>query len=433
MTSAFRIGHRARMTTVNALFAGFVLLILFVAAVVAFSELELISARQELARALKQSVEEYRKNPLSPNLAEIALSYPDLSIAVFNAEKRPVFVKGNVKVPFETETGIGEVSGIKVYLSYLSFKGGTAVAAVSWGRQQNAIRRLVGFLALLWLPAMALFGIITWRSSQSTFEPLERLASQAEALSAENLSSRLTEETGEYAQFAQRLNRFLDRLEASVKREDKFASDAAHELRTPLTVMKGRVETALLRNREPEEYRRTLKEVGAEVERLSGLVELLLQSATLVQGVVPPIDLQEQVERAHARWVDRFTDRSVELALESQPCQARILPREADVIIDNLLSNALKASPAHSRCELRLLCDEKKSWIHVTDEGNGVPPERAEAIFERFTRLDEGRNRDEGGFGIGLAVCRRIAEGRGGKIYLKPSAVGAHFVVELAT
>jgi signal transduction histidine kinase len=419
------------MAVVNAFFAGLVLLILFISAVLAFQGLETYSARTEIRPVLRQAVEEYHHNPLSPDLAEIVRSYPDLSIAVFNKNGHKVFGKGNLKLPLITETGVGELSGVPVFFNYRNFDDGIVVAATGWESRENAVRRLSGFLALLWVASVGLFGVVTWRSSQSTFEPLERLASQAEELSAENLSSRLSPETGEYAEFAERLNRFLERLEASVKREDKFASDAAHELRTPLTVMKGHLETALLKERGPKEYQQTLRQVSAEVERLTGLVELLLQSATLVQGTVPAIDLQDQMERAHARWVDRFADKSVQLSLESKSCDACVLPREVDIIVDNLLSNALKASPPGSTCHIRLSCADKLSRIEIQDEGKGVPPNRAEAIFERFTRLDEGRNRDEGGFGIGLAVCRRIAEGRHGRVYLAPSDCGARFVVEL--
>jgi signal transduction histidine kinase len=299
-----------------------------------------------------------------------------------------------------------------------------------WRPRERAIQRFTWLLVGLWLPVVTLIAVITWSSSRSTFEPLERLASQAEALSVQNLSSRLEIESGEYAEFARRLNRFLDRLEMSVRREERFVSDAAHELRTPLTVMRGRLETNLLRDRTEAEYKDTLQGVLVETERLSGLVEMLLQSATLVDKAVMPLDLQEQVEKTHARWVDRFDEHNIELQLESDPCSARIRAREFEVVADNLLSNALKASPFNTTVRLKLEHDHAVCRLHVSDEGPGVPPEARAAIFERFARLDPGRNRDSGGFGIGLAVCKRIVDERGGTIFLVDSERGAHFVVE---
>lgn len=419
------------MAAINAASAGLVVLALFVAAIVGFEQLEMYSARQELYPALTQAAAEYHQNPLSPDLADIVRSYPDLSLSIFTATGRHVLAKGNLRVPLLTGQGVGTLDGVQIVYAVKPFPGGIVVGAVGWETRDRAIGRLTTFLAVIWFPVVLLFGVISWTSSRSTFEPLQRLSRQAEALSAENLSARLGKETGEYEEFAARLNRFLDRLERSVRREERFISDAAHELRTPLTVMRGRLETALLKQRTPEEYRKTLDELGSEIARLSGLVEVLLQSATLVQGDVPLLDLQAQAERAHARWVDRFTDRSVELVLTSAPAQARLLPREFDIVSDNLLSNALKASPPATVCELRVGSRDGHAVIEVVDQGPGIPPEQAEQVFERFARLDVGRNREEGGFGIGLSVCSRIVKGRGGRVFVAPSERGAHFVVEL--
>src|SRR5262249_21697894 len=159
-----------------------------------------------------------------------------------------------------------------------------------------------------------------WVAARATFLPLERLAKEAEALSAERLSGRLSvKHSGEYRDFVLRLNRFLDRLESSVKREERFLSDAAHELRTPLTVLRGEIETALLRSRTEAEYRATLEVLGEETTRLSSLVELLLRSASPAASAPGPLDLASAAERAHARWADRFAAKGARLELRVAP------------------------------------------------------------------------------------------------------------------
>ncbi|HWD38720.1 MAG TPA: HAMP domain-containing sensor histidine kinase [Fimbriimonas sp.] len=411
--------------------AGLLLAVLFLAAVYGFYLTEYASAEDELQPTVLAAVAEYHKNPQEPNLRTIITANTDLSIAVFDKRGYALARFGNVRVPLFLDSGRNEIAGLPVVAQVHQFSDGTVVAVAGWRTREIAVRRFATLLAVLWFPLVGIFAAIPWFASRSTFEPLERLARQAEALSAQDLSGRLQIEPGEYAGFAERLNRFLDRLEKAVRREERFVSDAAHELRTPLTVMKGRLETNLLRARNPEEYRETLREVLIETERLAGLVEMLLQSATMVQGEVPSIDLEEQCERAHARWVDMFAQHEVELELSSQSCSAKMKLREFEVIIDNLLSNALKVSPKGSHCCLAVHPEGGLSRIEVTDQGPGVPPEFRETIFERFARLDVGRSRDVGGFGIGLAVCRRIVEGRGGHVYLQPSDVGAHFVVDL--
>jgi signal transduction histidine kinase len=428
-----RLSHRIRLSIVTSAFAGLLLLLVFIVAGYEFYLAEMNTANDELGPAVQEAESEYRLSKLNPYLNGILEAHADLSVAVFNREGDLINRGGNLPVPLFDSSGEFDISGkpAMVMVRQVPSLGITIEAAVGWTARERAIRTFVISMAVLWPSLILMIAAITWFASRSTFEPLERLARQAEALSIENLHARLYVEAGEYGQFAERLNRFLNRLERSVRREERFVADAAHELRTPLTVMKGRLETTLLRNRNPEEYRETLKEVLSETERLAGLVEMLLQSATLLQEDVVSIDVEEQLERAHARWVDSYDKKSVTLELESAPCLAKIKPREFEAIVDNLLSNALKASPPRSTCHLKGGPSSLGSRIEVRDEGVGIPPEEAEAVFERFTRLDEGRTRYAGGFGIGLSVCRRIVEGRGGTVYLEPSTQGAHFVVNL--
>ena len=105
-----------------------------------------------------------------------------------------------------------------------------------------------------------------------------------------------------------------------------------------------------------------------------------------------------------------------------------------DVVLDNLLSNALRISPPDSTCRISVMkAASDRAIIAVEDEGPGLPPELGDRIFERFTRGDEGRNRMHGGFGIGLSVCRRILTSREGNIRAEPGAVGARFLIDLPT
>src|SRR5579862_2235076 len=105
-------GHRARLTAVNAISAGLLLLILFASAVVGFDHQELQAAQDELMPALRQAQEEYAENPLAPDLAEVVAAYPDLSVAVYNRRGHLVSVRGNIRVPLVAESGIGDVAGV---------------------------------------------------------------------------------------------------------------------------------------------------------------------------------------------------------------------------------------------------------------------------------------------------------------------------------
>ena len=235
----------------------------------------------------------------------------------------------------------------------------------------------------------------------------------------------------EYALVATRLNHFLDLIQTSVLKQERFVADAAHELRTPLTVMRGKIETTLLRSRSAEDYRTALEISLSEAERLSRLVEGLLISAAANASPVKPLRLEDALEEAQARWVDRFEQAKIHLVVEDEPAVAEILPEECDSVLDNLIGNAFKHSPAGTTCTVRLWSDKTSAYISVSDQGPGVPPELRETVFERFTRGEASRNRQLGGFGIGLAVCKRIVESRGGHVSLQDSKIGASFLVQL--
>jgi two-component system, OmpR family, sensor kinase len=422
------LSHRARLTLVSAGSAGAAFLVLFGLSTVGLRKTEQQSAQSELTRALTLVVGDMREFG-KPNLAEVVASNPEIGLAVYDARGTLVLHDGLVLPP--PATGEGEANG----LVFRAVKSGesTVVAAESWSKHQELLNRFTLLCAALWLPLVGIVALATWITARATFLPLVRLAREAEDLSVESLSSRLqVDVSGEYREFVLRLNRFLDKLESSLRREERFLSDAAHEMRTPLTVLRGEIETALIKERTGEEYRETLDVLHNETSRLSSLVELLLRSAAPAAQDVGCIDLAEAAERAHARWVDRFAQRDVQLDLTLTAAQANLADAEFDVLVDNLLANALHASPRSSTCGIFVEGAQDKVRLRVQDQGPGVPPSEVERIFERFARSDSGRSRSDGGFGIGLALCKRIVEAHGGRIWVEPNdPTGSNFVIEL--
>lgn len=431
-----RLGHRLRLTLVSAATAGLLLAFVFAGVVLVFRSAEMEAMRQILAPALRQSESETREAPDRPDLGEVTQADPAVTVAVFAADGRLIERSGALPLTPDLSPGKRRVGAYDCVVDVGTAGTRRIVAGIPWREHESAVERLAILLAVLWPLLVGCAALATWIASRETFRPLAELTREAEAMTQGDLSRRLTSAgDDEYALFARRLNYFLDLIQESVARQERFVADAAHELRTPLTVLRGRIETTLRYERTNEEYRDALRVAVGEAERLSTLVELLLRSAASPTAPAAPVDLEEAAEKAQARWLDRFTDAGVALRIESEPLAGLMTEAELDVILDNLLSNALRASPPGGRCtvEVRRQASGLAAVI-VEDEGSGVPAHLRDKIFDRFTRGEESRNRDLGGFGIGLAVCRRLVEARGGGIRLEEGKEGgARFVVEVPT
>lgn len=427
------LNHRTRLAVAAAASAGALFAALFVAGIAILKDAEMKAGQDELIPALNEVEDAVKANSVTPNLTEVAKANPQISIAVFDSGGHTITRLGSVDLVSTKFDGLMQIGDHPVLLESRDLNGDSIVVGLDWSRHIASTERVELFASALWLPLVAAVGFATWLAAKATFGPLERLAKEAEAFSVESLSSRLEiRDVGEYREFVQRLNRFLEKLEHSVRREERFLADAAHELRTPLTVLRGHIETTLMRSRTPEEYRATLRTLFQETERMANLVELLLHSALPTLERLEGMDLAEAAERAHARWVDRFADAGVTLELHSEPAKVNAPEAEIDVVLDNLMSNGLRASPTGTLCSINVKKSGSSARISVTDEGTGIPSEHATRIFERFARVDTGRSRRDGGFGIGLSLCKRIVDSSGGHIWVEPNdGKGSTFIVEL--
>ena len=427
-----KLGHRLRLTLTAWLSAAVILAVVF-GAICRLSQGLNDSADQDLLdSAIRLATGELKEDPQQPDLSEIAESDREISLAIFPTSRQPATSVGTIHLSPTLGVGRSAVDGQPVFLA-MRRKGPYIIeAALPLGRQARAESELAGLLALLWGPLAAVAALAVWLASRSTFSPLKAMSQEAATLSTRDLSRRISvPEDPEYAPFANQLNAYLGRLEASVKEQERFAADAAHEIRTPLTILSASIEQALAGKRVSEDTRQLLTGLQKEVDRLSSLVEVLLQTTAVEAAQSDPIDAASVAEEAHARWIDRFMADRVELSLELQPAAVRIRPSELEAVLDNLLSNALRASPEGTQCLLQLRQEQSRVRLTVADQGPGVPDEYREAIFERFMRVDIGRNRKQGGFGIGLAVCKRLVESRGGGIRIESNEPsGARFVIE---
>jgi signal transduction histidine kinase len=413
-----RLNHKLRLALVSSATALVVLAVVFASAIALVRRSAISEEREELS-AVAASVADDRE-PIDP--AEFRESHPDMVVTVFDKTGRGTITSTASKLP--PQPGFHEVGDFLVF--GVQSGPNLIIVANDWTETRRGIDQLALVLWVLLLPLTLLVGAATWLAAHAVFKPLERLNRQAAEISGTNLALRLSsDDRAEFGAFAEQLNQMLARIEAAVAREEGFASDAAHELRTPLAIMRTRIETTLLQDRSPGEYVESHQTLLAEVERLTRVADALLHSAAEPQAPAPDQDAAPIVAQAVEEWQPRFEERLVQLTASSGKTLLPIPADELRIVVDNLLENALRFSSSGGVVSLTL--DNRE--LSVADQGPGVPESQREAVFERFFRLDDHRNRLSGGSGIGLAVARRLVQGRGGTIRCE----GSRFVCSWPT
>jgi K+-sensing histidine kinase KdpD len=206
---------------------------------------------------------------------------------------------------------------------------------------------------------------------------------------------------------------------------DAFTGVISHELRTPITTIFGMSQVLRQRHEtmDPEARRQSIADIEAEADRLRRLAEDLLVLSRAEGGRLTlardPLVLRhvirQAVESEAKRWPDREFDADVPLDLPL------VLGEELHVgqVLQNLLGNAAKYSAAGSKVEVRARAEDGGVTTLVLDEGEGLPVDSSEQLFELFYRAPEAARRASGA-GIGLFVCRQLVEGMGGRIWAKP-------------
>ncbi|WNV82382.1 ATP-binding protein [Umezawaea sp. Da 62-37] len=266
-----------------------------------------------------------------------------------------------------------------------------------------------------------LVGIATWLSVRSSLRPVERMrVAAAELPRGQRLP--VPESQDELQALAEALNGLLARRDEATERLRRFTGDAAHELRSPITSVRAQAEVAVA-HPDPEFSLEVLESVVEESERLSSLVDALLILARADSGELPraePVDLVLQV---HA-IVDRMpsADLLVQVAAPSSACMVSATRAEVELVVDNLVRNAVRYATGLLR--ISVLPAPGEIRLIVEDDGHGIPPEHWSRIFDRFYRVEEHRGRASGGFGLGLALVAQLVRQRKGTVQVAQSRLG---------
>ena len=268
---------------------------------------------------------------------------------------------------------------------------------------------------------------------RAALKPVARMTADAEAWSEHDPDRRFAagEPHDEISQLAATLDGLLDRLAASLRREQRFSAEMSHELRTPLAKIRAESQLALRRDRPSDEYRQTLETVVDHAAQMTSIIETLVAAEQSESGLSRGrCDVGEVLESlAESPGAAGHGVTRVDL---HRPDSRLMLGVDAEVaarILRPVVENAYRL--AGSTVCLGARRGAGGVEIRIDDDGPGVREDERELIFEPGVRGSAGAGDGHDGAGLGLALARRLARAAGGDIHVLPASDGGHFIVTL--
>ncbi len=279
--------------------------------------------------------------------------------------------------------------------------------------------------------------VVAWVLLRAGFAPLRRIGQDIAQRSAKDLSQLPPSPFKELAPVVDSVNGLMARLQERLEREREFLLDAAHEMKTPLAVIQLNAESlqqdAAPRPNEVERRREALLRMNEGVRRATHTVHQLLALARSgADHEAMDLRCLDLVALVRDRIVLRSQlalQRGIEVELEAPEHCALLMNRESlGALIDNLVDNAVKYSPAGSLVKVSINPGEQDIELAVLDQGPGIPLAFRQKVFERFFRLPD---QSQSGSGLGLAIVERAAAQHGAQLHLSEGPDGRGLLVSL--
>ncbi|HAP76023.1 MAG TPA: hypothetical protein DCR14_08080 [Acidimicrobiaceae bacterium] len=298
---------------------------------------------------------------------------------------------------------------------------GRVVELIGWASEARLTESLRSLYRGLWIAiplAAIVSAIIAGVATRRALRPVGQITALAASIDGTVSAQRVPEADtdDEVHHLAVTLNGMLDRLAAAATAQRQFTSDAAHELRTPLMALQGELELAVAHGAPRDDA--FVDRLQALAQRLGERIDDLVLLSTLDEGRptnAAAASLHDVVQAEAALLTPSPTVTGVEGITEMDTTLAARAVR-------NLLANAQRHAAATVTATVEH--DDGKVWLHVDDDGPGIPLADRADVFRRFSRLDEARSTDRGGAGLGLAIVASVADAHGGGVQATDSPLG---------
>lgn len=293
----------------------------------------------------------------------------------------------------------------------------SVTAAYPLSEVDETLRRLFSLMLYGMPVALVISGILGWFIARGSLKSVDDITRSARSITASNLQLRLprSPNNDEIARLIDTLNEMIARLEQSFAQVRQFTSDASHELKTPLAILMGELGVALRRPMSVEEYQATLASCLEEVERLTNVVQGLLEISRAESGQVTieraSVSLSilvgdicdDMLLMADSKGIGFTTDIASGVMIEGDKTRLH-------QAVLNIVENAIKYTPSGGFVRVELLAIDNKARLLVSDTGIGIAAEDLTHIYDRFYRVDKARSKDIQGTGLGLSIVKWILD-----------------------
>ncbi len=290
---------------------------------------------------------------------------------------------------------------------------GQLTVCISQQESHNVLQNLLFTLCISFPAVLLVLYIAIYLAASKAIQPVNQLIRAATDINDSNINIRLPlpENEDELYQLARTINELLNRLEIVLQQQKQFTADASHEIRTPLSAIRGTLDVLLRRKRTPEQYEEKIREVIGHTDRLSQLLDQLLQLARLesIPAKKENVPLSKLINETTQNWEKQRAEKglSIQINIPDNITVPAYLPF-LSIIVDNLLSNAIKYSALKGN-----ICfdwDQQFKQLSVRNDGPGIKREQMPYLFDRFYRTDSSRSSQIPGSGLGLAIVKKLSD-----------------------
>jgi two-component system sensor histidine kinase CpxA len=331
---------------------------------------------------------------------------------------------------------IGSLDGGKYRLITEMPGGFTGMRDHRMGAVRDGVRQFAGSRMLI---AFAISALICLMIAYFLVRPIRQMQQAARSLGEGDLSARtkLGKRRDEIGDLAREFDEMASRIETMVQSQQRLLRDVSHELRSPLARLQVALELA--RKRTGNDAEAELDRIDHEARQVDLMIGDMLTLVRLESGESrgEDVESQESVE-LNALLASVVSDANYEFAEQQKKIELlKSIPAtifgNASLIrsaIENVVRNAMKYTPADTVVDIRLKADaEDQIKIEIRDYGEGVSDENLSRLFDPFYRVGEARDRQSGGFGLGLSIAARVIRSHGGSIHAENAEGGGLLVI----